>query len=441
MKALSKYPFELSLLFLVLIGLFIPAIPILYISIAYFMLMLFRLNAVEIVYMCNMVLSTVLGALFYSYGIDGIGGFVFVFGVAVFVIGVLNKEIRIKSFYGLLMPLLIIVVYLAFSVFTSTGGDVAVSKLVHTFVMGVVSVLAFGALFNNTNKVHTTLLSLHILIAAVLTMLVAIKVNDINGPESFFDVGFLRLQTSINDYLVDEELFRISYHLPGSIALQAFGIFFMREKYCKKIPLAIITLLCFFPILYSGARQSVVVFLIMVFFAWRQNLTKVSQSSIKKVLSISVTVFIIAMVVLALAGNIFLSITEKGLMQGSGRESDYIRAIVNFQNNPLFGIGYGRDNVDGVYNQYAHNMFFELLGETGLAGLSFFVFIFVRYFIKSKIYISEWLILFLAFFGPAMFSNGFDGNVKVFTFIFAAPYMFSKRYISLSVFKKLALHH
>lgn len=428
MRESTSYYIEYLLITIAFAGVFFPVIPVFYIAILYFVMMLFRLNLTEIVYMCNMALSSVLGTLFYNSGIGGIGGFMYLLGFALFAIGLIKKDIKYKNFIYALLPLFVIIFYLFISVETSTGGSVAQSKLVHSLVIGFVSVIAFGVLFNNIEKVRTTLLSLYLLIAAILTLAIAIKVNGINGPNSLFDIGFLRFQTSINDIYGNIENFRISYHLPGSIVLQSLGVFFLRDKYCKKTFLVLFVVLCSLPILYSGARQSIVVFLLMLFFGWRQNEQKCTRSSVNRFFSTGMIVLFIVIIVAALIGNIFASITEYGLSQGSGRENDFIRAIENFKSNPLFGIGFGRDHVFDNYDQYAHNIVLELLGELGLVGFVLFFFILWHYFKKCKISINSWLIFFLAFIGPALFSNGFDINIKVFTFFFAGPYLLAQKY-------------
>lgn len=385
---------------------------------AIFITLVFRLNLVEKIFIFAMGMSTTLGAFLYSIGIGGMGGYVYIIAILFVLYGLLSKRIIISNFSGAITPLLFILLYLSFSVFSSEGGNYANSKLSHTLIIGFVSILSFSVLFSNKNKVRQERLGLYFLLMSYLTLIIAIKVNNISGPSSIFDVGYLRSQTVYADIHNEIERYRISYHMPGALALQAFGLFISARKFSIS-NVKIFTLLCAVAILYAGARQSIVIFFIMIVIYFFNDLKMVFSSKAFLMMPIVLAIVYLTFDILIKEDGLFYSIINEGLYSGSGRESNYERAIGNFLSNPILGIGYGRDNVNGVYNQYAHNIFLELLGELGLLGFIFISVVVLTYYKRYNQHLKCMLILFLAYFGPALFSNGFDSNIKTLTFIFA----------------------
>lgn len=87
--------------------------------------------------------------------------------------------------------------------------------------------------------------------------------------------------------------------------------------------------------------------------------------------------------------------TSDGTLNGRTKFWDF--CIYMFKNKPLIGYGYDTFNqvfgdiVHYVYNgslwnMYAHNIYYELLGETGIIGLGLFIIAIVTLLIKSIVY-------------------------------------------------------
>ena len=93
-----------------------------------------------------------------------------------------------------------------------------------------------------------------------------------------------------------------------------------------------------------------------------------------------------------LIGRILDSIA--GAIEGkditSGRSRLYAWAIELFKRNPLFGIGWGRfrttvvGNVTKVYDYEVHNIYLQLLAETGIIGFVAFTATFVTFWMITR---------------------------------------------------------
>lgn len=431
MKKISRpYSIAYGLIFLSFIDLFTHFLPPVIYALLLLMMMFLFLNRNEKIYVCLLVLSVPIGSFFYMYSVRGVGGYVYILGLFFFLLNVIERKIQVKGYKSAFISLFAIFVMLFFSVITSYGGDYAPQKLRYTIMMGILSFIAFDTLFTSMKNVDVRFLSLYLLLLSYMVLRSSIEVNNIAGPSSVFDLGFLRNQTRTNDiFQLGEEGFRLSYHLPGAIALQAFGIFCLKNKLTSKVSLVFIVLTSI-PILYSGARQSIVVFFLMLMIKFLLD-EKNARTFSKMIIMLIVTVCIGGIIhYMSKDGGLFSSVAHGGMLEGGNRDVDFLRGIMNFINSPIFGIGYGRDSLMGEYNQYAHNIVLELLGETGLVGFLLVFFVFIRCYRKCKGSVDVWLILFLAFIGPAMFSSGFDTNIRVVSFILAVSCSFNNKKIT-----------
>jgi O-antigen ligase len=104
------------------------------------------------------------------------------------------------------------------------------------------------------------------------------------------------------------------------------------------------------------------------------------------------------------------------------RIDDFRIAWEMFREHPLAGAGFGsfknyKGNAFSNSQKYPHNIFLELLGETGIIGLLYFLF-FLFYIIKTLKKISPYLIIiFLTGFWFALFSKDIPSQSLLFIFI------------------------
>lgn len=163
------------------------------------------------------------------------------------------------------------------------------------------------------------------------------------------------------------------------------------------------------------------------------------------VLLICSILFVIAVKNTKQASKMFIKIEKisnfKNIINNSKHIPHYSTALKIFYNNPIFGIGinnFEKESKKNIYSEkkykynenrsstHPHQIYFEMLSETGLIGTSYFLILFVwsiflsikNYLKEKNIQIFSHIILYLFFIFPILPSGSFFGTVYGLPFWF-----------------------
>ena len=182
----------------------------------------------------------------------------------------------------------------------------------------------------------------------------------------------------------------ISYY-----AAYAFGLTLFHITETRKIkPLSwFYIIVCFILLviqsstcLLSGGRGGVVL-LVVLFVASIFN--NIGKRAYKFVIPVAIFLFIVRFTVPNLINMLNINIMGldrilkflNGNIFSDGRTNLYINSFELFREDPIIGKGIG--SIFHLLHSYSHNMFLDILTETGILGLLVFLYIFINYFIKN----------------------------------------------------------
>lgn len=406
---------ELTIIALLFIDLFFKVIPIVPAIAVILLLQMIRLDISANAFLFISISSVIIGAALNTAGIAGLGGLSIVFGVGLLGVGMFLKKIHIrKNIWQGLTMLLIILLFFAISAACSKGGDFAGEKLKKTIETGLLTWVGFTILFSNLPKINTDRLSLYVIIYACYLMRLSILTNMIEGPANLLSIGFMRFQ-SILILGYEPTVFNINYQFPGAYFLQGLGIF-MTKKHSNKSVVAFIFLIGMIISLYAGARQMMVaiVALAMFWLILENRKTGIIVSSLL-IICVIAMYFSIPALKFLFAGTI-----ENGYIEGGGR-GDWMMAGINlFRKNPLVGVGFGRYNLFGDYTTYPHNLFIEILCETGILGFLFIFGILVYGLYLSRGMFMKYEFYLAGLFLMSMASGCMYDNIPIFSIVFSS---------------------
>ena len=375
---------ELAIIALMLSDIFLRVLPVAPMIFLIMALQFFRLDIHSNIFLCLQSLSVFFGAAMNTMGISGLGGFVVIVGTILLLYSFLKGDTKI-SVNGLLsfIPLLAILLYFAISKSISSGGDFAGQKLMMTVKTALLSWVAFVVLFSNFKTTNTNLLGLYYILYAAYLLRLSIDANTISGPAGLFDFAFMRVQ-SIETLGYIPDVFNVGYQFPGFYVLQGLGLYLMRRHTDKSVPLFLFAIGLVI-ILYAGARQ-MIISIFLVLLLW-------TVMNFKKTGVIIALAMVLVLPILYTAStslsSLFESTVEEGYVEGGGRGLWLMAGVQLFLDNPVFGVGFGRYNLLGNYETYPHNLFVEILCETGIVGFVFILAVFVASLILGRKYIKR----------------------------------------------------
>lgn len=431
---------DLALIFLAFAALFVHSIPVQQIAAIVMIYVILRCNLYENVFGFIVFLPDIAGCVFNPLEINHVGGIIKYLGLAVLLVLILLRRANMSFTPKGLFPLVILLLLLTVSVFTTFGGDHAEPKLIATIRHGLTLFFAYSFLFSNAEKFDFTKQGVLFIVLAIFLVPMSIPVNDIEGPTDLLDFGFLRYQTH-EEFLdvIEDDSFHISYQGSGFLLLIGYGFFMIESKKHKLwqslLFLGIVTL----ALLYIGSRQAIVSIFAMA-FVWaliinrnnsvtnRNKMLGHHNRTYRDLFSFLGRWFIIALVagltyylisVLTAEEGLLESIAAEGFVEGGGRGDFLLAGIDQFLSHPVYGVGYGRFFVFNQYGYYPHNLFIELLCETGLVGFSIAMALGVYAAIKNKKVLKPFLLLWLAYFLRSMISGDISLNIYVFVILFA----------------------
>lgn len=419
---------ELLILLVLFVDLFLTKLPLLIPAALILMLQFTRLNLASNTFMCLIGLSGVIGNILNGVGIPHVGGLILLVGVSLFAYGIITKKTQLYLFSQSLSSLSILFVLFLVSVLTTSGGDFAGEKLGATVYQGTILLIAFTVLFSNMEKI-SPLTSVYLIIYSLLILRASININGTPGPTSLLSFGFMKVGIMETHTIYDDD-FLLNYQDVGYYFLHGIAILFMKELSRKPLTIFLF-LLGILVTLYSGARQTIVI-AILLYFLWM-----VLELKNKKLLFVFVCLSFVFYSLLAASeglSQIFEDTQGDDVVESSGRGPWLLRGVQLFLENPLWGVGFGRYNIFGEYGIYPHNLIVEILCETGLLGFFVCLALSINRIVKTKkvfaIYVYYFLILLLQSFA----SRGLEQNISVFAFLCALPALqYSRRFANKSL--------
>lgn len=411
---------ELLLLLLVFADVFLEVFPVMVMAFFLLPLVFVRVDKIGIFALCIYPLPILFGSILYYYGIQGFGGYFDIFAFLLFSFNWLRKEWVVPNLKKAVFWHCLLYALLLVSVVMSTGGDYAGKKLFLTVQYGAFSFIAYVLMFTYKSKCNFIRIGLYYIICAYLMLRISPYLNNGAGPADLFDFGYLR---RYNMRVLELETTVVDYQHVGFFAVMGFGTIMlhtMKEK-ISSLLVVVVLLLCTLVSLYSGARQFIIISVVLV-GGWFFSLMMKKGISLSSIFIGAVALFLFVL----LYGTLFSdegmlsSVGEEGYLSGSGREFHILKGISDFLENPIFGIGYGRFSLEGKYGRYPHNLIIELLCELGIVGTLVVICLAFKPLSILFKHCKPSLYLVVVYFLRSMTSGGFDSNVMLFGLLFAS---------------------
>ena len=432
-KSLERFYFlELVFIAISMLALF-KTLPITELTIVFLVYAIIRCNLYENVFSFIVFFPYIAGNIFNAIGVSSIGGAMKYSGLVVLFVLVALRIAKLKNITQGIWPLLVLLLLFFLSVNTTIGGDYANRKLSSTIRHGIILFFGFSFMFSNLKKFDFVKLGVLFIVLSSFMLPLAIVANGISGPTNLFDFSFLRYQTE-EDFF-NEYGFHIGYQAVGFLMVQGVGFFLTGIKKYKipNISVGLILVSVLAVLVYAGSRQAIVAYFIIVFvwilFAQQgKSLFVNGVISKKRVLELFKWLFLLLGIIVVtyyvvnlLTGDegLLNSLAEEGFVEGGGRGEWLMSGVNQFLEHPVWGVGYGRFMVYNYYGSYPHNLFVELLCETGLVGFTVAAVLVLIATLRSRKYLLSFLYLWLAYFSRSMASEDISMNITVFVILFA----------------------
>ena len=415
----------LSLLALLsIVNVFIYIVPTLFFVFVIFAIQIISLNKYESAFLFALFASTFGSYFSVVHSVKGVGSVLLLISIVIYIID--YKYVFVKYFKNL-KYLLIILFALSLSVLFSKGGNFAIQKLILTITTGIVSAFVFAHYFYYPQKYRSQFLSIMIIVYGLFIIRYAMNFYGYSSIKGIFFIGMLR--TIIDNVNIKDLVLKIDYQEIGFMGVLAISLlFFSYKDKINHILYYLIYTLSALLVLFSGSRQALLTLIILIGFDILRS--KGSKIAIRNVVLFLGFIVVVFFTLENLKVDFIQTIVKSNnVIEASGRSSLIDVGIQQFLKSPFGGVGYGRYvNPDGVYGGYPHNMFIELLCETGISGLLLFILV-LMFFLKinyvffktNKKYLFGGFCLLITFFVRAMVSEGFSSNIELFAVLFMLP--------------------
>ena len=415
----------LSLLALLsIVNIFIYIVPALFFVFVIFAIQIISLNKYESAFLFALFASTFGSYFSVVQNVKGVGSILLLISIVIYVID--YKYLFIKYFNNI-KPLLIILFALSLSVLFSKGGNFANQKLILTITTGLVTAFVFAHYLYYPQKYRSQFLSLMIVVYGLFIIRYAMNFYGYSSFKGIFFIGMLR--TIIGDVNIEDLALKLDYQEIGFMGVFAISLlFFSNKDKINHILYYLIYTLSALVVLFSGSRQALLTLIILIGFdILRSN---GSKNGIKNVVLFIGFIVVVFFILENLKVDFIQTIVKSNnVIEASGRSPLIDVGIQQYLKSPFWGVGYGRYvNPDGVYGGYPHNMFIELLCETGISGLLLVILVLVGFFKTNyavfktnKRYLFGGFCLLITFFVRAMVSEGFSSNIELFAVLFMLP--------------------
>ena len=360
------------------------------------------------------------------YKIPKTGFIAFLLALSCFYLSEHNHKINFKESFFKFLPIIFL-----FFIFFILGPMHSYSneKMIYIVYKGLFFIVCFLVFLLNP---HINYIKIAVLILLAVFQYYSYMHISLNwsGPEFFTDFGSYRRFFVGNSHKLKKEL--INYQEIGLLAVIAFGLLLNlipNKKTLKKNDLFfyLTLLICILAILYSGSRQSLYS-LPVIYFIYLWYNEKINKAILFRNIAIGTAVVLVFLFTeLNSKNSVFKQSDGNTIAEQINRPNEILHAFQLIESKPLLGSGLG--GFASSYNNdkyYPHNIFLELLCETGFIGtvlLSMYIIFLLK---KNRVSFnnrsnSGFLIIpiFIALFMRANLSADLIETVYVFSFLIA----------------------
>ncbi len=424
---IEKYKYKIDNIYIILFFLGIVGMYVGLVNMYFWLVLLFiRLiisKKTEVGIFCLLLGSSIFGRLFESPLLT------IVIATVVPIIGfvILRREIikvfifRHVSYFFLSLVILFFVIYF----FLSDQNPYAQGKIIRLVVRAYIWLTAFLILFEH-KRVNVKEFTFFFLILSLFYLSQAYQVYNIR-PSSFFDIAFFR---DIIHVIGRNEAgtLAVNPHTLGYLSCGAIAFYISSKKtiYKNNTQFILLSLLSFFIILVSGARQTMLIYIAIYTIAF---MLKKGRIEIKSIIA-GLVIFI----VLVFSMQFFADKSEHiGRMfseentTGEKLHRDIDTPFKVMEINPTFGIGFG-EYPNYANKEYPHNFFLEILCEEGILGLAILSTIILIYILpianKTNLFFYTTnsgiapIIFLIVFFARGMISGDVSSSISFIVIIF-----------------------
>ena len=326
-----------------------------------------------------------------------------------------------KAILGMLLTLIM------FGVFYMIGPKDAFAIKKYTDICIHGSLMLFGYFaFERSSKIDIEGLTRILLVAAICMYAYVIKEASMSIGD-IFDYNWFRDQYMIYYHLNDNVGTLVSYQHIGMLILFATAIYCSQTK-LQRTPLLFYLICASQMVLTSGCRQAmlgVALVIALRFVVFRMSNVN-SKNAMGRMVWIIVGLLAAYYALLFFFENLGSDVITRTLSEGdSARQAFFVEAVAIFMQEPLMGAGLGGFHaITG--SVYPHNMFFELLCETGLIGIIASLLLLTVPLISKKqglLHITKsnqfFFLIVLAIFVRVMVSSDLTESIELFSAVFA----------------------
>ena len=323
-----------------------------------------------------------------------------------------SKWIPISFLFVLFLFIFIGISFVITRIRYGSGEPMFVSEFKSFFAMAIcIMLLSLLVFWRNKKDINLGIVFATIIILTLVSFLSLFRGDKVTSGGYISDSSGLTYQN-------------ISYFSANAFGLTLFHLN-EKSKISKISPLNILLYIVLFiaqfsSCLLSGGRGGLVLFFVLFVYSF------VVHNGIKKSYKILLPTLIIILIAWFLIPRIIavLDINIKGLTRimkflnrgfvDEGRSNLFSQSIDAFLESPVIGNGIG--SIFFYLHTYSHNLFLDILSETGLIGLIIFTIVFVIFIRKIIILFKQGslyrllTILFVCGFSLNLFSGYFWGN-------------------------------
>lgn len=365
MRKLKEY-FPILVILFLLGGVYLGYANV-WLCVAAFVIGLTRLNKAEFVFVMLMAGAEYFGAVArvttgHFTVIPQFGIYIMVLFLLYGRINTLFRQNRMANhlFFFLLMVFLVSYLY---------GPQHAYSnmKLIKIILFGLICFWVF-LVYGSDREINPIKIAYIFAIAGITYIVMGVTVYHFGTPSSILDFGYFGRHSQFSH--IDD--FAISYHSVGLSAV--YGVAFLLsprdDKFILKSRSIILLLILLFIALISQMRQGILAILVLLFF--RYVLLMKGRIG-HKLVGMMLLAGILAFVFTKVQTEAFDAVANaESFDEAVNRPYDKTLAII--KEYPIFGKGLGGYSDDGLVH-YPHNIFLEIINETGFVGLAVIVFI------------------------------------------------------------------
>lgn len=319
----------------------------------------------------------------------------------------------------------IIVIFFCIYFLLSSQNSYAQGKIVRLVVRAYIWLTTFLILFQS-KRIFNKNFTYFFLLLALFYLSQAYQLYGIK-PDSLFDLSFFREEVNILGRN-DEDKSIVNPHTLGYLSCGAMAFYISKKGTLERnyTELMLLSLLSFFIIVISGARQTLVCYILIYSLAF---FVRNGKMSMKNFFIACCILFILCCSILALSresDSINKMLSSETLDKKLNR--DITTPFIIMEINPTFGIGFG-EYPNYTIKNYPHNIILEIICEEGFFGLVIILLIvclysysvhklgvsFIYYIANNQMF----LIIFLTlFFMRSMISGDISEGISIFSILF-----------------------